>query len=65
MDFIRAIEKELGKKAEINLMPIQPGDVPETYADVTDLMEAVDYRPSTTVSEGIKNFVDWYKSYYK
>jgi len=65
MDFIKAIENELGKKAKINFMPIQQGDVPETYADVEDLMKAVDYRPSTTVEEGIKNFMDWYKSFYK
>lgn len=65
MDFIHAIEDELGKKAKINMMPIQPGDVPETYADVTALEDAVNYHPATSTPEGIKNFVSWYKSYYK
>ena len=58
----KAIEKELGINAKINLLPIQPGDVPETFADVDALMTAVDYKPSTTVSTGIKNFIDWYIS---
>ncbi len=65
MDFIDAIENELGKKATINMMPIQTGDVPETYAEVEGLMSAIDYKPATTIPEGIKKFVDWYKSYYK
>lgn len=65
MDFVQAIEDELGKKAKINLMPIQMGDVPETYADVSDLQEEVGYKPETTIKTGIKNFVDWYKSYYQ
>ena len=65
MDFIRAIENELGVKAEINMMALQPGDVPETYADIEGLTLAVDYRPSTMVPEGIKKFIEWYKSFYK
>ena len=65
MDFIEAIESELGVKAEINMMVMQPGDVPETYADVDGLKFAVDYRPATKIPEGIKNFVEWYKSFYK
>lgn len=65
MDFIKAIEKELGKKAKINMMPIQPGDVPETYANVEALMSAIDYCPTTTVPKGIRKFVEWYKLYYK
>jgi UDP-glucuronate 4-epimerase len=65
MDFIYAIEDELGKKAQINYMPIQLGDVPETYADVKALQEAIGYKPETTIKEGIHAFIDWYKSYYK
>jgi len=55
----------LGKKAEKNLMPIQDGDVPATYADVEDLMNDVGFKPETSIQEGIKNFVDWYREYYK
>ncbi|MEQ9229691.1 MAG: NAD-dependent epimerase [Cyclobacteriaceae bacterium] len=65
MDFIKAIEDELGKKAKINFMPIQMGDVPETYADVEALMKEIDYKPETPIKTGIKNFIDWYKSYYQ
>ncbi|MBX2814537.1 MAG: NAD-dependent epimerase [Saprospiraceae bacterium] len=64
LDFVHAIEKHLGKKAEIRLEPIQPGDVPVTRADVSEMMEAVGYRPDTPVSEGIGRFVDWYLDYY-
>lgn len=64
MDFIEAIENSMGKKAEKNLMPIQPGDVERTWADVSDLMQDYGYRPNTKVSVGVKNFVDWYNSYY-
>ena len=55
----------MGKKAELNLMPLQPGDVPDTCANVDDLMSDVGYRPDTPVERGVKNFVDWYRSYYK
>ena len=65
MDFIHAIEDELGKKATINYLPIQMGDVPETYADASSLVKAIDYQPETTVKEGIHEFVKWYKSYFK
>lgn len=64
MDFIDAIEKELGKKAKINFKPMQMADVPEAYADVSELKNAIDYKPQTSVEAGIKNFIDWYKSYY-
>ncbi|PIB37120.1 hypothetical protein BFP72_17765 [Reichenbachiella sp. 5M10] len=64
MDFIRAIEAKLGIKAKMNLMPLQPGDVPQTYANVDALMKDVGYKPSTTIEEGIGAFVDWYKDYY-
>lgn len=64
MRFIEAIEEALGKEAEKNLMPMQPGDVPATYADVDDLVRDVDYRPDTPIEEGIRRFVDWYLDYY-
>ena len=65
MDFIREIENVLGKKAIINYMPLQPGDVPETYADVSSLFETIDFKPQTQVKDGIRNFVNWYLDYYK
>lgn len=65
MDYIEAVEEALGKKAELNLLPLQAGDVPDTFADVTDLIGAVDYKPSTPVKQGVANFVEWYKEYYK
>lgn len=64
MDFIEAIEKRLGMTAEKNMMPIQPGDVPATYADVSDLVADLGYKPNTSVQEGINQFVDWYLAYY-
>lgn len=64
MDFIEAIENELGKKAKKNLMEIQPGDVESTYADVTSLFKYIDFKPQTSVGEGIHAFVEWYKGYY-
>ena len=62
--FIEIIEDRVGKKAEKNLLPMQPGDVPATYANVDDLIDDVGYKPSTTVEEGIANFVDWYREFY-
>lgn len=62
--FIEAIENELGKKAIKELLPLQPGDVPATYADVSDLVRDVGYKPNTSVEEGVKNFINWYKKYY-
>ena len=59
-DFISAIEKALGKKAQRDLLPMQPGDVAATCANIDDLIEAVDYRPQTPVQEGINHFIDWY-----
>ena len=64
MKFIGVLEDCLGKKAEKNLLPMQPGDVPETYADVDDLAEDAGFKPSTPIEEGIKKFVDWYREYY-
>ena len=65
MDFIAAIEKALGKEAEKNFLPLQPGDVPETYADIDALEEAVGYRPKTSIEDGIARFIEWYREYYK
>ena len=65
MQFIEVLEDCLGKKAEKNLLPIQAGDVPATYADVDDLIKDVGFKPSTSIEEGIKKFVAWYKEYYK
>lgn len=62
--YIEVLEKCLGKKAERNLLPLQAGDVPDTYADVEALVEDVDYKPNTTVEVGIKSFVKWYRDYY-
>ncbi len=64
LDFVEAIEESLGKKAEKQFMPLQDGDVPATYADVQDLMEAVDFKPSTNLKVGVQRFVDWYREYY-
>ncbi len=63
-DFIAAIEAALGRKAVRNPLPMQPGDVPATYADVDDLTAAVGFRPSTPLAEGIGRFVQWYRAYY-
>lgn len=65
LNFIEAIEENLGKKAEKQLMPMQPGDVAATCADVQDLVKNLQYRPDTKVEVGIKRFVDWYRDYYK
>ncbi|HXH41215.1 MAG TPA: NAD-dependent epimerase [Thermoanaerobaculia bacterium] len=64
LDYIAAIETALGKKATMELLPMQPGDVPSTRADVSELEQAVGFRPSTSVEEGIRNFVAWYRRYY-
>jgi UDP-glucuronate 4-epimerase len=64
MDYIAALEIALGKTAEKELLPLQAGDVPDTYADVQDLMDQFDYKPATTVDEGIGRFVDWYRGYF-
>ncbi|MFP4287906.1 MAG: hypothetical protein ACLFQS_01500 [Bacteroidales bacterium] len=64
MDFITAIENSLGIEAQKNFLPLQPGDVPATWAEVKDLAENLDYKPSTEVNNGVKKFVDWYKEYY-
>jgi UDP-glucuronate 4-epimerase len=65
MKFIEVIENKLGKKAVKNLLPIQEGDVPETYADVDDLIRDVNFKPATSIETGIEKFVNWYLEYYK
>ena len=64
MHYIKVLEDCLGKKVEKNLLPIQAGDVPATYADVDDLMKDVGFKPSTCIEDGIRRFVEWYKEYY-
>ena len=65
MDYIGAIEEALGRTAEKNMLPMQPGDVPATYADVEALTEWTGFTPKTTIREGIARFVAWYRDYYK
>ena len=65
LTFIETLEKCLGKQAIKNLLPLQPGDVPDTYADVSDLVLDLGYKPATPLENGIKNFVEWYKGFYK
>ncbi|ANB03421.1 NAD-dependent epimerase [Ectothiorhodospira sp. BSL-9] len=65
LHYIQVLEDCLGRKAEKNLLPLQPGDVPDTYADVQDLVADVGYRPATPVEQGVENFVRWYRDFYK
>ena len=65
MDYIYALEKTLGIKAKINFLPLQAGDVPDTYACIDNLKNKFNYFPSTSITDGVSNFVKWYKSYYK
>lgn len=65
MHFIEVLEHALGKKAEKKLMPLQPGDVPATYADIDDLTRDVGFKPTTSIEEGIPRFVKWYREFYK
>ena len=64
-DYITAIEDNLGIKAKLELLPLQPGDVPDTYADVSDIVSEFNYKPATPISEGVAKFVKWYKEYYR
>ena len=64
LDYIKAIEDALGIKADKELLPLQPGDVPDTYADVEDLVRDFDYKPSMTINQGVAKFIEWYKNYY-
>jgi len=63
--YIEVLEECLGRKAEKNLLPLQQGDVPDTWADVEDLVTDVGYRPGTPVEQGVRSFVDWYLDYYQ
>lgn len=65
LDFIGALEDAIGKKAIKNLLPMQPGDVPDTYADVSDLIAEFDYKPDTPITVGVRAFVEWYKKMYE
>ena len=65
MHFIEALEAALGKKASKNMLPMQPGDVPETYADIDDLEKDTGFKPNTPIEVGISRFIEWYRSYYK
>ena len=64
LDYIKSLEKALGKKAKINLLPLQPGDLQNTHANVKNLMKQFDYKPNTMVIDGVTKFVDWYRKYY-
>ncbi|HEV7633262.1 MAG TPA: NAD-dependent epimerase [Steroidobacteraceae bacterium] len=63
--YIEVIEQVLGRKAQKNLLPLQPGDVPDTYADVQELVRDVGYKPATPIETGVKAFIDWYRDYYQ
>lgn len=65
MDYIKALENVLGKKAKINFLPLQPGDVANTFADVQNLQKKFNYKPSTSILTGVSNFIKWYKDYYR
>ncbi|MDG1144289.1 MAG: NAD-dependent epimerase/dehydratase family protein, partial [Burkholderiales bacterium] len=65
MDYIAAIEKALGKKANLEMLPLQPGDVPSTHADLDDLVQQFHYKPATSVDQDVANFVNWYRNYYE
>ncbi|NOQ45680.1 MAG: capsular biosynthesis protein CpsI, partial [Desulfobulbaceae bacterium] len=65
MRYIEVLEDCLGKKARKNFLPMQDGDVPATYANVDDLVREIDFKPDTSIEEGIRNFVDWYREYYR
>jgi UDP-glucuronate 4-epimerase len=63
--FIEVVEAAVGQIAQKNFLPMQPGDVPITYADVDDLVKDVGFKPATPLATGIQRFVDWYRSYHK
>lgn len=65
IEYIQAIEKALGKKAILELLPLQPGDVPDTFADSTALEQSIGYKPSVSVEDGVQQFVDWYRNFYQ
>lgn len=65
MRYIEVLEEKLGKKAEVNLLPLQPGDVPDTFANVDNLIRDTGFKPATSVEEGVGKFVEWYRGYYR
>jgi UDP-glucuronate 4-epimerase len=65
MHLIETLEKCLGKKVEKRMLPMQPGDVPATYADVEDLIRDVGFKPATSIEEGVSRFADWYRGYHR
>jgi len=65
MDYIGALEEALGKEAIKEFLPLQPGDVPDTHANVEDLVADFDYKPAMPVQEGVGRFVEWYREFYK
>ena len=65
LEVVRLMEEAIGIKAKRELLPMQPGDVPATYADVDDLMREVDFRPSTPIGEGIQRFIAWFRDYHR
>ena len=65
MDFIAALEKALGRKATLEMVPLQPGDVPDTYAEVRDLIAEFGYKPTTQIEQGVANFAAWYRNYFR
>ena len=64
MDIVATIEKSLNKKAKINFLPMQPGDVKQSYADITESIDKLGYSPKTSIIDGIPQFIDWYKTYH-
>jgi UDP-glucuronate 4-epimerase len=64
MDFIKALENSLGKEAEKEYLPMQPGDVKSTYADVSGLIDDFDYKPDTSIQDGVDSFAKWYRTFY-
>ncbi|MCG8578514.1 MAG: SDR family NAD(P)-dependent oxidoreductase [Bacteroidales bacterium] len=64
LDFIKTLEKHIGKEAVKNFLPMQKGDVYQTYADISDLEKRINFKPDTSIEDGLKQFIDWYKSYY-
>jgi len=65
MDYIACIEKAVGKTATKNMLPMQPGDVPATFANIEDLKTDIGFEPKTPIEEGVKRFVAWYRDYYR
>ena len=65
MDYIHILEKQLGRKASLELLPMQDGDVPATEANIDSIVDDLGYHPTTDVNEGIAKFVSWYRDYYK